>query len=86
MKHAEKMNSQTIVFVETSSEEAETITFVETSFKEECNSICSRLELTTQLSREAKPLASFVLKNLTLRIPFSLQYKYLLYPRNVESF
>ena len=33
-----------------------------------------------------KPLASSILKNLTLRISFSLQYKYPLYPRNVESF
>ena len=33
-----------------------------------------------------KPLARFVLKNLNFRIPFSLQYKYPLYPRNVESF
>ena len=33
-----------------------------------------------------KPLARFVLKNLTFHIPFSLQYKYPLYPRNVESF
>ena len=40
----------------------------------------------TQSSREAKSPASSVLKNLTLRIPFSLQYKYPLYPRNVESF
>ena len=38
------------------------------------------------LSRESKLLANSVLKNLTLRIPFSPQYKYSLYPRNVESF
>ena len=44
------------------------------------------LELATQSSRESKPPASSILKNLTLRIPFSLQYKYPLYPRNVESF
>ena len=36
----------------------------------------SRLELATQSSRKAKPLASPVLINLTLHIPFSLQYKY----------
>ena len=42
--------------------------------------------LVTQLSREAKSLASYVLKNLTFRIPFSLQYKYPLYSRNVKSF
>ena len=50
------------------------------------NSVCSQLELATQSSREAKSPASSVLKNLTLSIPFSLQYKYPLYPRNVESF
>ena len=49
-------------------------------------SVTSRLELATQSSRESKPPASSVLKNLTLRIPFSLQYKYLLYSRNVENF
>ena len=49
-------------------------------------SVTSRLELVTQSSRESKPPASSVLKNLTLRIPFSPQYKYLLYLRNVESF
>ena len=43
----------------------------------------------SQLSQATSPSrqpASFVLKNLNLRIPFSLQYKYPLYPRNVESF
>ena len=50
------------------------------------NSVCSQLELATQSSREAKSPANSVLKNLTLCIPFSLQYKYPLYPRNVESF
>ena len=49
-------------------------------------SITSRLELATQSSRESKPPASSVLKNLTLHIPFSPQYKDPLYPRNVESF
>ena len=49
-------------------------------------SVISRLELVTQSSRESKSPASSILKNLTLRIPFSLQYKYPLYPRNVESF
>ena len=48
--------------------------------------VTSWLELATQSSRESKPPASSVLKNLTLRIPFSLQYKYPLYPWNVESF
>ena len=49
-------------------------------------SVTSWLDLTTQTSRESKPPTSFVLKDLTLLIPFSLQYKYPLYPRNVESF
>ena len=49
-------------------------------------SVTSWLELATQSSRESKPSTSSVLKNLTLRIPFSPQYKYPLYPRNVESF
>ena len=49
-------------------------------------SVTSKLELATQSSRESKPPASSVLKNLTLRISFSLQYKYLLYSRNVENF
>ena len=48
--------------------------------------VTSWLELATQSSRESKPPASSVLKNLTLRIPVSLQYKYPLYPWNVESF
>ena len=39
-------------------------------------SVTLRLELVTQSSRESKPLASSVLKNLTLHIPFLLQYKY----------
>ena len=49
-------------------------------------SVISRLDLATQLSREAKSRASPVLKNLTLHIPFSPQYKYPLYPRKKESF
>ena len=49
-------------------------------------SITSRLELATQSSREAKPWASPVLKNLTLHIPFSPQYKYPFYPQEKESF
>ena len=40
----------------------------------------------TQSSREAKSRASPVLKNLTLHIPFSPQYKYPFYPQNKESF
>ena len=49
-------------------------------------SVTSRLELATQSSREAKPRASPILKNLTLHIPFSPQYKYPLYPWKKESF
>ena len=41
--------------------------------------------LNSQLSQVMRP-TSFVLKNLTLHIPFSLQYKYPLYPWNVKSF
>ena len=50
------------------------------------HSVTSWLELATQSSRESKPPANSVLKNLTLHIPFSPQYKYPLYPRNIESF
>ena len=49
-------------------------------------SIISQLELMTQSSREAKLRASPILKNLTLRIPFSPQYKYPFYPRKKKSF
>ena len=50
------------------------------------HSVISRLRLATQSSREAKLPVHFVIEKLTLRIPFSLQYKYPLYPRNIESF
>ena len=50
------------------------------------HSVTSWLELVTQSSLLSKPLARSVLKNLTLHIPLSPQYKYPLYPRNVESF
>ena len=73
VKHAEKMNSHA--------------SWSTTRQKVHSgNSICSRLKLATQSSHEAKLPASSILKSLTLRIPFSLQYKYPLYPRNVESF
>ena len=49
-------------------------------------SVTLRLELVTQSSRKAKPRANPILKNLTLRIPFSSQYKYPFYPRKKESF
>ena len=47
--------------------------------------VTSRLELTTQSSREAKLQASPVLKNLTLHIPFSPQYKYPFYPERKRA-
>ena len=50
------------------------------------HSVFSWLELITQSSRESKPPASSILKNLTFHIPFSSQYKYPIYPRNVENF
>ena len=50
------------------------------------HSVISWLGLATQSSREAKSPIHFVIEKLTLRIPFSLQYKYPLYPRNVENF
>ena len=49
-------------------------------------SVTLRLELATQLSCEAKPRASPDLKNLTLHIPFSPQYKYPFYPQKKRSF
>ena len=58
------------------------------------HSVSLRLGLATQSSREAKspmsrefksPIHS-VTEKLTLRVPFSLQYKYPLYPRNIENF
>ena len=73
VKHAEKMNSHanwSIIGQKVQSG----------------NFVCSQLELATQSSREAKSPTSSVLKNLTLRIPFSLQYKYPSYPWNIESF
>ena len=50
------------------------------------HSVSSWLGLATQSSREAKSLVHSVMEKLTLRIRFSLQYKYPLYPRNIESF
>ena len=49
-------------------------------------SVTSWLELVTQSSHEAKPRASPVLKNLTLHIPLSPQYKYPFYPWKKDSF
>ena len=50
------------------------------------HSVSLRLGLVTQSSREAKSPVHSVIEKLTLCIPFSLQYIYPLYPRNVESF
>ena len=50
------------------------------------HSVSSRLGLMTQSSREAKSLVYSVMEKLTPCIPFSLQYKYPLYPWNVERF
>ena len=44
------------------------------------HSISSWLGFATLSSREAKSLVHFVLEKLTLRISFSLQYEYPLYP------
>ena len=49
-------------------------------------SVIARLDLATQLSCEAKPWATPVLKNLTFHILFSTQYKYPLYPQKKERF
>ena len=73
VKHAEKMNSH--ASWSTTGQKVQSGNFV-----------CLWLELATQSSREAKSPVSFVLKSLTLRIPFSLQYKYPSYPRNIEIF
>ena len=45
--------------------------------------VSSRLELATQLSREVKSPANPVLEKLTLRIPFSHQYKYPSFPQDM---
>ena len=46
----------------------------------------SRLELATQSSREVKSPASPVLEKLTIRIPFSHQYKYPSFPQNMGGY
>ena len=50
------------------------------------HSVISQLGLATQSSHEVKSPVHSVIEKLTLRIPFSIQYKYPLYPQNVESF
>ena len=49
-------------------------------------SVISQLELATQSHHETKPRANPILKNLTLHIPFSPQYKYPFYPQKKKSF
>ena len=49
------------------------------------HSVSSPLGLATQSSRKAKSPVHSVMEKLTLRIPFSLQFKYPLYPRNIEN-
>ena len=73
VKHAEKLNRHASC--------STTRQKVQTGY-----SISSRLGLGTQLSHETKSPVHSVLEKLTLRIPFSLQYKYSLYPQNIESF
>ena len=73
VKHAEKLNHR--VSCSTTGQKVQTGYLVS-----------SRLGLATQSSREAKSLVHSIMKKLTLHIPFSLQYKYSLYPRNIESF
>ena len=50
------------------------------------HSVSSRLGLATQSSREAKSPVHSIWEKLTLRIPNTQQYKYPLYPWNLESF
>ena len=50
------------------------------------HSVNSRLGLATQSSCEAKSPVHSIWEKLTLRIPYTHQYKYPLYPRNVEIF
>ena len=73
VKHAEKLNRH--ASYSTTGQKVQT-----------GHSVSSRLGLATQSSREAKSPVHSVMEKLTIRIPFSLQYKYPLYPRNIESF
>ena len=50
------------------------------------HSVSLWLGLATQSSREAESPVHSIWEKLTLCIPYTHQYKYLLYPRNVESF
>ena len=73
VKHAEKLNCHASC--------STTGKKVQTS-----HSVSSWLGLTTQSSHEAKSPVHYIMEKLTLRIPFSVQYKYPLYPQNIESF
>ena len=73
VKHAEKLNRH--ASCSTTGQKVQT-----------GHSVSSRLGLTTQKSRKAKSLVHNVMEKLTLCIPFSLRYKYPLYPQNIESF
>ena len=73
VKHAEKLNRHASC--------STTGQNVQTS-----HSVSSRLGLATQSSREAKSPVHNIMEKLTLRIPFSLRYKYPLYPQNIKSF
>ena len=50
------------------------------------HSVGLQLGLTNQSSRKAKPPIHSIMEKLTLCIPFPLQYKYPLYPWNIENF
>ena len=73
VKHAEKLNRH--ASCSTTGQKVQT-----------GHSVNSRFRLATQSSREAKSPVHSVMEKLTLRIYFSLQYKYPLYSRNIESF
>ena len=73
VKHAEKLNRH--ASCRTIGQKVQT-----------CHLVSLRLGIVTQSSRKAKSLVHSVMEKLTLRIPFSLQYKYPLYPRDIESF
>ena len=73
VKHAKKLNRH--VSCSTTGQKVQT-----------SHSINSQLGLATQSSREAKSPVHSVMEKLTLHIPFSLQYKYPLYPQNIDGF
>ena len=73
VKHAEKLNRH--ASYSTTGQKVQT-----------GHSISKQFGFASQSSREAKLPVHSILEKLTLHIPFSLQYKYPLYPRNIESF